>query len=66
MQAAELAKEFTTKLLGGGAEARNSVYRLAGDVSSWWAALDPVPKQDSPQQSARSAKVASHLTLALC
>lgn len=60
MQAAEMAKEFTNKLLvGGAAEARSSVMRLAGDVSSWWAALDPVPKQpaEAPLETSRSVQV---------
>ena len=60
-QAAELAKDFTNKLFTNGAsEARSSVMKLAGDVSSWWATLDPVPKQPqepSPQATSRSTHV---------
>ena len=60
IQAAELAKDFTSKLLSNGAaEARSSVMKLAGDVSSWWAALDPgLPQpQESLETSARNPQV---------
>jgi len=56
-KAAELAKDFTNKLINtGAAEARSSVMKLAGDVSSWWAALDPglTQAQETPSESARS------------
>ena len=59
-QAAELAKDFTSKLItSGAAEAKSSMMRLAGDVSSWWAALDPgLPQaQETSQPSARSQQV---------
>ena len=59
-QAAEAAKDFTSKLwVSGTAEAKSSVMRLAGDVSSWWAALDPgaTSSADKPQDSNRSAQV---------
>ena len=59
-QAAELAKDFTSKLItSGAAEAKSSMMRLAGDVSSWWAALDPglPPTQEASQPSARSQQV---------
>lgn len=57
-KAAELAKDFTNKLItSGAAEARSSVMKLAGDVSSWWAALDPgaaTQPQETSEQSGRS------------
>jgi len=62
VQAAELAKDFTNKLINtGAAEARSSVMKLAGDVSSWWAALDPglTQAQETPSESARSPQVLS-------
>lgn len=38
------------QLLGGAAEAKQSLSKLATDVSSWWANLDPVPKApDTPK-----------------
>lgn len=43
--AREAAKEVSFKLFGGATDARSSLTKLAGDVSSWWANFDPSPKQ---------------------
>jgi hypothetical protein len=44
------------QLLGGAAEARQNLSKLATDVSSWWANLDPVPKApDTPTAGAAGA-----------
>lgn len=57
LQAAELAKDFTSKLItSSAAEARSSMMKLAGDVSSWWAALDPglAKPQETSQNTERN------------
>lgn len=67
-QAAELAKDFTNKLIhSGAAEARSSVMKLAGDVSTWWAALDPgLPQpQESTEKSARGPQARSQPSTAV-
>ena len=44
------------QLMGGAAEARQNLSKLATDVSSWWANLDPVPKApDTPKACAAGA-----------
>ena len=46
------------QLLGGASEAKTSMFKLAGDVSSWWANLDPgVPKPT--QASSSTTRTAS-------
>lgn len=63
-KAAELAKDFTNKLINSGAaEARSSVMKLAGDVSNWWAALDPGLAQppESSENPARSPQSSSEV-----
>lgn len=46
-QVAMYAKPCTRllQLFGGATDARSSLTKLAGDVSSWWANFDPSPKQ---------------------
>ncbi|KAK9829945.1 hypothetical protein WJX72_008797 [[Myrmecia] bisecta] len=41
--ASAAAKDVSVKLLGGASEAKHSLSKLAGDVTSWWASLD-LPK----------------------
>lgn len=63
-----MAKDFTNKLIhSGAAEARSSVMKLAGDVSTWWAALDPgLPQpQESTEKSARSPQARSQTSTAV-
>jgi len=45
------------QLMGGAAEAKQSLTKLATDMSSWWANLDPVPKSapDTPKGQSPSA-----------
>ena len=48
------------QLFGGASDARSSLTRLAEDVSSWWANLDPSPKAIDPA----AAAAAQHATAA--
>lgn len=45
-------KDVQSKLTAGATEAKSSMFKLATDVSSWWANLDPgVPKPSQPAAS---------------
>lgn len=56
------------QLMGGAAEARHNLSKLATDVSSWWTNLDPTPKAPdtpktggagAPESKARSRTITS-------
>ena len=62
------------QLMGGAAEAKQSLTKLATDMSSWWAKLDPVPKSapdtpkgqspSAPETKARALRLALSMRLA--
>ncbi|KAK9809340.1 hypothetical protein WJX73_006783 [Symbiochloris irregularis] len=57
--ASEAAKEVSSKLFGGG-----SLTRLADDVSSWWAALDPSPRPATSTAGAPASQSTSQASQA--